>query len=236
MSTYVAVFALVLAYIAIVAAYLALRTLAKLRRATAVLSRGPRAGGGKQTLIEATVAHAEQTAAMAEQIADLRLALDTAIAETRQYVDGTVATAKEYVDSAQRQTLIHLDGTEQQLRKQVDETTQLTRTKAEQVAQEALEQVARGGEATTGALRNVALVRFDAFPGMSGRMSFALALLDDTGTGVTISALAGPTDTRVYAKGIAEAKGEHQLSPEESQAVASAMAKQRTRQPIRRAG
>ena len=41
MSTYVAVFALVLAYVALVAAYFALRTLAKLRRATAALGRTP---------------------------------------------------------------------------------------------------------------------------------------------------------------------------------------------------
>ena len=44
-STYVAVFALVLAYVATVAAYCALRTLAKLRRDTHLLSRGTRGPG-----------------------------------------------------------------------------------------------------------------------------------------------------------------------------------------------
>jgi hypothetical protein len=78
-----------------------------------------------------------------------------------------------------------------------------------------------------GALSNVALVRYDAFGEMSGRMSFSLALLDENGDGVTISAIAGTGDTRVYAKGIADGKGEHDLSPEEQQAVSSAIAKRR---------
>ena len=78
-----------------------------------------------------------------------------------------------------------------------------------------------------GALTNIALVRYDAFGEMSGRMSFSLALLDEHGDGVTISAIAGPSDTRVYAKAVAAGKGEHDLSPEEAQAVSSALAKRR---------
>ena len=70
-------------------------------------------------------------------------------------------------------------------------------------------------------------MRYDAFGEMSGRMSFSLALLDEQGDGVTISAIAGRSDTRVYAKGVADGKGEHELSPEEAQAVASALAKRR---------
>jgi len=78
-----------------------------------------------------------------------------------------------------------------------------------------------------GALSNVALVRYDAFSELSGRLSFSLALLDDNGDGVTISAIAGSADTRVYAKAIADGKGEHELSPEEQQAVTAAAAKRR---------
>jgi hypothetical protein len=74
-----------------------------------------------------------------------------------------------------------------------------------------------------GALRNVALVRYDAFSDMSGRLSFSLALLDSVGDGVVISAIAAHTDTRVYAKGVAAGKGDHELSPEEAQAVQSAL-------------
>jgi hypothetical protein len=74
-----------------------------------------------------------------------------------------------------------------------------------------------------GALRNVALVRYDAFDDMSGRLSFSLALLDASADGVVISAIAAHNDTRVYAKGVAAGKGDHELSPEEQQAVKSAM-------------
>jgi hypothetical protein len=84
----------------------------------------------------------------------------------------------------------------------------------------------RGGDAP-GALRNVALVRYDAFTEMSGRMSFSLALLDEKGDGITLSAITGTGETRVYAKGIADGKGEHELSPEETQAVHAALAKRR---------
>jgi hypothetical protein len=60
-------------------------------------------------------------------------------------------------------------------------------------------------------------------------MSFSLALLNEHGDGVTISAIAAPTDTRVYAKGVAAGKGEQDLSPEERQAVAAALDRARGR-------
>ena len=73
-------------------------------------------------------------------------------------------------------------------------------------------------------LRRVALVRYDAFDDLAGRMSFSLALLDDHGNGVAISAINGRTDARVYARGIVGAEGSGQeLSPEEAQAVRAAM-------------
>ena len=70
-------------------------------------------------------------------------------------------------------------------------------------------------------------MRYDAFGEMSGRLSFSLALLDAKGDGVTISAIASTSDTRVYAKGVAGGKGEHELTPEEQQAVASALGRRR---------
>ncbi|MGI8762320.1 MAG: DUF4446 family protein [Jatrophihabitantaceae bacterium] len=167
MSTYVGVFAMVLAYLALVAAYFALRTLAKLRRATALLSRGTHATG-TDSLVEATQRHAELTTAVSEQLVALR----------------------GYVDQTREQAL-----TASQLH----------------------------GSQDAGGLRTVALVRYDAFGAMSGRMSFSLALLDENGDGVALSAIAGQSDTRVYAKGITAGKGEHELSPEEQQAVSSAM-------------
>jgi hypothetical protein len=184
MTTFVAVFAMVLAYVALVAAYFALRTLAKLRRASTALSRGT--GTGKESLIEATQRQATTTAALSEQVTELRDLVEqqrAAIDQARSYVDGKCAEAVASLTA-----------------EAVDEA---------------------------GALRNVALVRYDAFTEMSGRMSFSLALLDDSGAGVAISAISGNSDTRVYAKGITAGKGEHELSPEERQAVTAAMQRRR---------
>ncbi len=73
------------------------------------------------------------------------------------------------------------------------------------------------------ALRHVAVVRYDAFRDMGGRMSFSAALLDDAGDGLVISAIHGRTETRSYAKGVKGGHSDQQLSPEETQAIAYAM-------------
>lgn len=185
MSTYVAVFALVLAYVALVAAYAALRTLARLRQATALLSRDARGAKGKQSLIEATQLQAESTAALAEQVQQLRDHVDRSNADLLRTVEKAVA--------------------------------------------------ARDSE-IAGVLRNVALVRYDAFTDMSGRMSFSLAVLDERGDGVVLSAIAAHTDTRVYAKGVTAGAGEHELSPEERQAVEASLHKRRAGLLGRKAG
>ena len=185
MSTYVAVFALVLAYVALVAAYFALRTLAKLRRSSAVLGRGLRGERMRESLVEAVNRQAELAAVTREELVELRAAVVAARDESRDAA--TAATAAVAASDVAAPT--------------VD---------------------------TSGLLRHVALVRYDAFDGMSGRLSFSLALLDESGDGVTISALAGQSDTRVYAKGVAGGKpADAKLSPEEHQAVDAALAKRR---------
>lgn len=191
MSVYIAVFAMVLAYVALIAAYFALRTLAKVRRTTAVLARNIRTAGGAQTLAEASERQQSQLDILGEQLADLHQYVDQRCAATEQQASVTVAEAVKSVLPSS------------------DEV---------------------------GALRNVALVRYDAFSEMSGRLSFSLALLDNAGDGVVISALAGRTDTRVYAKGVSEGKGEHELSPEERQAVSSAITERRSGLLARKAG
>jgi hypothetical protein len=189
MSTYVAVFALVLAYVATVAAYCALRTLARLRRDTRLLSRGTRGPNGQQSLIEVITQYSEQSAVIAEQVEQLRVHVDAAQSEIRALVDSG--------------------------------------------RQEALSAVAERAGVESGALRRVALVRYDAFSEMSGRMSFSLALLDDRGDGVALTAITGRNDTRVYAKPIADGRGEQELSPEERQAVSVALD---DKERLRRAG
>lgn len=74
------------------------------------------------------------------------------------------------------------------------------------------------------AIRHVAVVRYDAFNDMGGRMSFSAALLDDAGDGVVISSINGRTETRTYAKGVKSGVSEAELSPEEVQVIGYARA------------
>jgi hypothetical protein len=72
------------------------------------------------------------------------------------------------------------------------------------------------------AISRVGIVRFDAFEDMGGRLSFSLALLDEQRDGVVVTAINGRTDTRVYAKPIAEGTSPHNLSEEELAAIQQA--------------
>jgi hypothetical protein len=73
------------------------------------------------------------------------------------------------------------------------------------------------------ALRHVAVVRYDAFQDMGGRMSFSTALLDDNGDGIVLTAINGRSETRAYAKGVQGGDSDHSLSPEERQAIDHAL-------------
>ncbi len=73
-----------------------------------------------------------------------------------------------------------------------------------------------------GALRHLAVVRYDAFGDMGGHLSWSLALLDDGGDGVVVTSIHGRSDARTYAKNIAAWTSQQQLSPEEEDAVSHA--------------
>jgi hypothetical protein len=73
------------------------------------------------------------------------------------------------------------------------------------------------------ALRHVAVVRYDAFGDMGGRLSFTAALLDDSGDGLVITSIHGRSEARTYAKGVKSGASEQSLSPEEQQAIELAM-------------
>ncbi len=73
------------------------------------------------------------------------------------------------------------------------------------------------------ALRHVAVVRYDAFGDMGGRLSFSAALLDDTGDGLVLTSINGRTETRTYSKGVKGGTSEASLSPEEQQAIGFAL-------------
>lgn len=71
-------------------------------------------------------------------------------------------------------------------------------------------------------LRHVAVVRYDAFGDMGGRLSFSAALVDDGGDGIVLSAIHARGESRTYAKGIVGGGSDVTLSPEEQQALAAA--------------
>jgi Protein of unknown function (DUF4446) len=71
-------------------------------------------------------------------------------------------------------------------------------------------------------LRNVAVVRYDAFGDMGGRLSFSCAVVDDEGDGLVISSIHARGESRTYAKGIVGGSSEITLTPEEQQALRAA--------------
>jgi hypothetical protein len=73
-----------------------------------------------------------------------------------------------------------------------------------------------------GALRHLAVVRYDAFNDMGGHLSWSLALLDDGGDGVVLTSIHGRSEARTYAKNISAWTSQQQLSPEEEEAVTHA--------------
>lgn len=72
------------------------------------------------------------------------------------------------------------------------------------------------------ALRHVAVVRYDAFGDMGGRLSFSAAVVDDRGDGLVFSSIHARGESRTYAKGIVGGGSDATLTPEEQQALASA--------------
>jgi hypothetical protein len=74
------------------------------------------------------------------------------------------------------------------------------------------------GEAAD-ALRHLAVVRYDAFGDMGGRLSWSLALLDDGGDGVVLTSIHGRSEARTYAKNVTAWVCDQPTSPEEEEAL-----------------
>jgi hypothetical protein len=72
------------------------------------------------------------------------------------------------------------------------------------------------------ALRDLAVIRYDALSEMSGQLSFSVALLNALGDGVVLSSINGRSETRTYAKVVRDGAGTQPLSPEEEHAVRAA--------------
>lgn len=74
-----------------------------------------------------------------------------------------------------------------------------------------------------GSVRNVGLLRYDAFEDVGGRLSFSCALLDANGNGVVLTSINGRQETRVYAKPVTGGTSAHNLSLEEEEAIRRAL-------------
>ena len=68
-------------------------------------------------------------------------------------------------------------------------------------------------------LRQLAVVRYDAFGDTGGALSWSLALLDDRGDGVVLTSIHGRQEVRSYAKSVTAWASEQPLSPEETEAI-----------------
>ncbi|MBA3305865.1 MAG: DUF4446 family protein [Thermoleophilaceae bacterium] len=75
-----------------------------------------------------------------------------------------------------------------------------------------------------GALAYRAVVRYDAYGEMSGQQSSSIALLDSHRSGVVLSSILHRENARVYVKQVVDGRAEHELSPEEQEAVSAALA------------
>lgn len=73
------------------------------------------------------------------------------------------------------------------------------------------------------ALTHVAVLRFNPFGDDGGNQSFAIALLNEAGTGLVVSSLHHRSGARTYAKPVKGGVSEFPLSAEETQVVEMAM-------------
>lgn len=81
--------------------------------------------------------------------------------------------------------------------------------------------VADLGAAT--ALRHVAMVRYDAYADVGGRLSYSVAVLDDTVSGLVLTTLSGKSDVRTYVRMISAGAADGSLTAEEHQAIEAAI-------------
>jgi hypothetical protein len=94
--------------------------------------------------------------------------------------------------------------------------------------EESIEHFERRMQATEGRLDGCvayrSLVRYDAYNELSGHQSSSLALLDARKSGVVISSIVHRDQARLYVKQLHDGESEIELSPEEQEAVGTALA------------
>jgi uncharacterized protein DUF4446 len=85
------------------------------------------------------------------------------------------------------------------------------------------ERMAQASERIDGCVAYRSLVRYDAYGEMSGRQSSSVALLDAHRSGVVVSSILHRDQARVYVKQIVGGESELELSPEEQEAIDTAL-------------
>jgi hypothetical protein len=96
--------------------------------------------------------------------------------------------------------------------------------RVEEVAGRLDARMAAAEQRLDGAIAHRSLVRYDAYGELSGHQSTSLALLDADRNGVVLSCIAHRDNARLYCKVVHEGRGEHELSPEENEAIRLALA------------
>ena len=96
--------------------------------------------------------------------------------------------------------------------------------RVEEVAQRLDERMAAAEQRLDGAIAYRSLVRYDAYGELTGNQSTTIALLDAERNGVVLSCIAHRDHARLYSKVIRDGRGEHELSPEEDEAIRLALA------------
>jgi hypothetical protein len=117
--------------------------------------------------------------------------------------------------SGERDLITHAEGIEiafVELRELVESTFEQVQSRLE--SDEA--RIARG-------ISRTAVIRYDAYNEMSGRQSSSMALLDEKGSGVVLSSILHRDQARLYVKGVRDGSPEVELSPEEDEAVRTAL-------------
>lgn len=78
-------------------------------------------------------------------------------------------------------------------------------------------------ERMPGAIRYMAVVRFDAHQDLAGELSRSIAMLNEHGDGVVITLMKGREQPIYYTKMIKGGRGTEQLSPEEEEVIRQAL-------------
>ena len=82
---------------------------------------------------------------------------------------------------------------------------------------ESMEEQVKAGYQKTG------IVKYNAFKGMGGNLSFAIALLDDNNTGFVLNSVHSREGCYLYMKDVVEGKTEVLLGSEEKEALEQAL-------------